>query len=81
MTCDHCKFQFDTVTLRAKQGTQIQCPSCGAQTTVKYSFQDTLSDIPGVITRDPKYVSRPLTVLFWIVLASVALVFVFEMMQ
>lgn len=73
MNCDHCKFQFDTTALKAKQGTLIECPSCGAQTVVRYSLRDTLRDIPGVIRRDPKYVSRPLTVIFCVVFAIVAL--------
>ena len=81
MKCDHCKFQFDTVALRAKQGTQIECPSCGAQTRVRYSFQDTLRDPSGVIRRDPKYVSQPLTVIICVVFAIVALLILFAWMR
>jgi hypothetical protein len=81
MKCDHCSFQFDTVALKAKQGTQIECPSCGAQTTVRYSFRDTLRDIRGVIGRDPKYVSQPLTLIFWVVFVIVALLVLFAWMR
>jgi hypothetical protein len=73
MKCDHCDHEFDTVALKAKQGTQITCPSCGATTTVRYSFRDTLRDIPGVIRRDPKYVSQRLTVTFWVLVLVVVL--------
>ncbi len=81
MRCDHCNFRFDTVALKAKQGTRVECPLCGAQTTVRYSLRDTLSDIPGVIKRDPKYVSQPLTVIFWVVFGIVALLILFAWLR
>jgi len=59
MSCDHCNHEFDTVALKAKQGTQIICPSCGDTTTVRYSFKDSLKDFHGFLVRDPKYVSTP----------------------
>ncbi len=77
MKCDHCKHEFDTVTLNAKQGAQIICPSCGVSTIVRYSFRDTLKDILGVVRHDPKYVSQPMTVIFFIVIGIVVLLIVF----
>ena len=67
MKCEHCGFDFDTVALTAKQSTQTTCPSCGKLTTVKYSFRDSLRDPHGVAVRDPKYVSRPLSIIAYVV--------------
>lgn len=67
MRCDHCKYEFDTVALKANQGTQVVCPSCGKATTVRYSLKDSLKDFHGFLVRDPKYVSRPMYLLACIV--------------
>ena len=61
MRCDHCKYEFDTVALKAKQGTQVICPSCGETTTVRYSFADSLKDFTslkqfGTALDSPDYV-------------------------
>jgi len=72
MRCDHCKYEFDTVALKAKQGTQVICPSCGETTTVRYSFADSLKDFHGFLVRDPKYVSTP-HLLGYIVFVAIAL--------
>jgi len=72
MRCDHCKYEFDTVALKAKQGTQVICPSCGETTTVRYSFADSLKDFHGFLVRDPKYVSTS-HLLGYIVLVAIAL--------
>ena len=71
MKCDHCKHEFDTVTLKAKQGEQVVCPSCAKMTTVSYSFKDSLKDIHGFLVRDPKYVSilRLLGYIMFVVIA------------
>jgi NAD-dependent SIR2 family protein deacetylase len=72
MRCDHCKHEFDTVALKAKQGEQVICPSCGKMTTVRYSFTDSLKDFDGFLVRDPKYVST-LRLLGYIVFVAIAL--------
>jgi hypothetical protein len=59
--------ELDTLALRAKQGTRAVCPSCGKETTVRYSFRDSLKDFHGCFVRDPKYVSRTLTYVFFVV--------------
>jgi NAD-dependent SIR2 family protein deacetylase len=73
MRCDHCKHEFDTVALKAKQGTQTICPSCGEMTTVRYSFTDSLKDFHGLLVRDPKYASMPMSLLFYVVFGAFAL--------
>jgi hypothetical protein len=73
MRCDHCKHEFDTVALKAKQGTQVICPSCGELTTVRYSFKDSLKDFHGLLVRDPKYASMPLSLIAYIVFGAFAL--------
>jgi hypothetical protein len=78
MRCDHCENEFDTVALKAKQATQIICPACGVSTIVRYSFRDSLKDMPGCIRRDAKYISQPLTVIWWVVFGSVRLLIVFS---
>ena len=80
MRCDHCGHAFDTVALRAKQGTETLCPSCGKMTGVHYSFADSLKDFHGVLVRDPKYVSRPLTIIFFVLVAIVLLITIFVML-
>ncbi len=72
MRCNHCKHEFDTVALKAKQGEQVTCPACGKMTTVSYSFTDSLKDFRGFLARDPKYVSTP-RVLGYIGIVIVAL--------
>ncbi len=77
MKCDHCQYEFDTVALKAKQNTQITCPSCGALTTVRYSLCDQLRDFPGVLRRDPKYVSQQtLAAIFLVACGVVVLLFI-----
>jgi ribosomal protein S27E len=73
MKCEHCGHEFDTVALKAKQGTPVTCPSCGTTTVTKYSFRDSLRDISGIFRRDPKYVSWPLTISFWVVFGMLLL--------
>ena len=72
MRCDHCKHEFDTVALKAKQGEQVICPSCGKMTTVSYSFTDSLKDFHGFLVCEPKYVSSP-RLLGYIVFVAIAL--------
>ncbi|MEI8288314.1 MAG: hypothetical protein WCH99_02485 [Verrucomicrobiota bacterium] len=72
MRCDHCQHEFDTVGLKAKQGAEVICPSCGELTAVRYSFKDSLKDFHGFLVRDPKYVST-LRLLGYIVVVVVAL--------
>ena len=72
MKCEHCGFEFDTVALKARQGTATICPSCGKATTVRYSFWDSAKDFHGFLVRDPKYVSRPWRLVLY-ALAVVAL--------
>jgi len=74
MKCEQCGYAFDTVDLKAKQGSETLCPSCGKMTGVHYSFTDSLKDFHGVLVRDPKYVSRPLTIFFFVFIAVVALI-------
>ena len=76
MKCDHCKHEFDTVALKAKQDTQVACPSCGEMTTVRYSFVDSLKDVHGFLVRDPKYVSSR-RLIAYIAFAVFALVVIF----
>ena len=78
MRCDHCKHEFDTLALKAKQGELVDCPSCGKMTPVRYSFTDSLKDFHGFLVRDPKYVSKPhlvgYMVFFVIALAMIAII-------
>ena len=77
MKCDGCEYEFDTVALKANQGTQIVCPSCGLPVTVRYSLRDQLRDISGLLRRDPKYVSQQtLRVILFVVCSVVFLLFI-----
>ena len=57
MKCEHCGYKFNTIALKAKQGTQTICPACNKSTTVYYTFLDSLKDIHGWMVKDTKYVS------------------------
>jgi hypothetical protein len=74
MKCEHCGYAFDTIALKAKQGTETVCPSCGKMTRVHYSFADSFKDFHGVLVRDPKYVGRPLTIIFFVLVGIVLLI-------
>jgi len=72
--CPKCGHQLGEA---LREGQETTCPKCGLTIVIHYSLREQLKDPIGLLSRDPKYVSKKSQLkLIYVILFVIALFFI-----